>query len=70
MYEKSLFSFSTSAWLVQECYHSQEARSNAPINNLPDEVMKLRVEKYLMDFKIHVKDDEFPCAKFVRYGSS
>ena len=30
-----------------------------------DEVMKLRGEKALMDFKIHSKDDEFPCSKFV-----
>ena len=32
--------------------------------------MKLRNEKALMDFKIHVKDDEFPCAKFVMAAHS
>ena len=37
---------------------------------LADEVMKLRGEKVLMDFKIHVKDDEFPCAKFVMAAHS
>ena len=34
-------------------------------SKLADEVMNLRGEKSLFDFKIHVKDDEFPCAKFV-----
>ena len=37
---------------------------------LADEVMKLRGEKSLTDFKIHVKDDEFPCAKFVMAAHS
>ena len=37
---------------------------------LADEVMELRGEKCLMDFKIHVKDDEFPCAKFVMAAHS
>ena len=32
--------------------------------------MNLRTEKALMDFKIHVKDDEFPCAKFVMAAHS
>ena len=32
--------------------------------------MKLRGEKALMDFKIHVKDYEFPCAKFVMAANS
>ena len=39
-------------------------------NKLADEIMKLRGEKYLMDFKINVKDDEFPCAKFVMAAHS
>ena len=34
-------------------------------SKLADEVMNLRGEKSLTDFKILVKDDEFPCAKFV-----
>ena len=37
---------------------------------LADEVMKLRDEKALMDFKILVKDGEFPCAKFVMAAHS
>ena len=32
--------------------------------------MKLRNKKALIDFKIHVKDDEFPCAKFVMAAHS
>ena len=34
-------------------------------SKLADEVMKLRGEKFFFDFKILVKDYEFPCAKFV-----
>ena len=34
-------------------------------SKLADEVTKLKGEKSLFDFKIHVKDDEFPCTKFI-----
>ena len=37
---------------------------------LADEVMKLKGEKCLMDFKILVKDDEFPCTKFIMAAHS
>ena len=45
-------------------------RTEKYCTKLADEVMKLRGEKCLMDFKIHVKDDEFPCAKFVMAAHS
>ena len=45
-------------------------RTEKYCTKLADEVMKLREEKCLMDFKIHVKDDEFPCAKFVMAAHS
>ena len=41
------------------------SRTEKFCTKLADEVMKLRGEMALMDFKIHVKDDEIPCAKFV-----
>ena len=37
---------------------------------LADEVMNRRGEKALMDFKILVKDGEFPCAKFIMAAHS
>ena len=46
------------------------SRTEKYCSKLADEVMKLRGEKYLMDFKIHVKDDEFPCVKFVMAAHS
>ena len=46
------------------------SRTEKYCTKLADEVMKLRDEKALMDFKIHVKDDEFPCAKFVMAAHS
>ena len=46
------------------------SRTEKYCTKLADEVMKLRNEKALMDFKIHVKDDEFPCAKFVMAAHS
>ena len=45
-------------------------RTEKYCTKLADEVMKLRGEKCLMDFKIHVKDDEFPCAKFIMAAHS
>ena len=45
-------------------------RTEKYCTKLADEVMKLRAEKCLMDFKIHSKDDEFPCAKFVMAAHS
>ena len=45
-------------------------RAEKYCTKLADEVMKLRGVKALMDFKIHVKDDEFPCAKFVMAAHS
>ena len=45
------------------------ARTQKYCTKLADEVMKLRDEKALVDFKICVKDDVIPCSKFV-YGSS
>ena len=45
-------------------------RTEKYCTKLADEVMKLRGEKSLIDFKIHVKDDEFPCAKFVMAAHS
>ena len=45
-------------------------RTEKYCTKLADEVMKLRGEKCLMDFKIHVKDEEFPCAKFVMAAHS
>ena len=46
------------------------ARTEKYCTKLADEIMKLRGEKYLIDFKIHVRDDEFPCAKFVMAAHS
>ena len=46
------------------------SRTEKYCTKLADDVMKLRNEKALMDFKIHVKDDEFPCAKFVMAAHS
>ena len=46
------------------------SRTEKYCTKLADEVMKLRDEKALMDFKINVKDDEFPCAKFVMAAHS
>ena len=46
------------------------SRTEKYCTKLADEVVKLRSEKALMDFKIHVKDDEFPCAKFVMAAHS
>ena len=46
------------------------SRTKKYCTKLADEVMKLRNEKALMDFKINVKDDEFPCAKFVMAAHS
>ena len=46
------------------------SRTEKYCTKLADEVMKLRNERALMDFKIHVKDDEFPCAKFVMAAHS
>ena len=45
-------------------------RTEKYCTKLADEVMKLRGERCLMDFKIHVKDDEFPCTKFVMAAHS
>ena len=41
------------------------SRTEKYCTKLADEVVKLRGEKSLMDFKIHIKDDVFPCVKFV-----
>ena len=41
------------------------SRTEKYCTKLADEIMKLRGERALMDFTICVKDDEFPCAKFV-----
>ena len=46
------------------------SRTEKYCTKLADEVVKLRSEKALMDFKIHVKDDIFPCAKFVMAAHS
>ena len=46
------------------------SRTEKYCTRLADEVMKLRDEKALMDFKIRSKDDEFPCAKFVMAAHS
>ena len=46
------------------------SRTEKYCTKFADEVTKLRTEKALMDFKIHVKDDEFPCAKFVMAAHS
>ena len=46
------------------------SRTDKYCSKLADEIVKLRGEKALMDFKIHVKDDEFPCAKFVMAAHS
>ena len=46
------------------------SRTERYCTKLADEIMKLRGEKSLIDFKIHVKDDEFPCAKFVMAAHS
>ena len=46
------------------------SRTETYCTKLADEITKLRGEKALMDFKIHVKDDEFPCAKFVMAAHS
>ena len=46
------------------------SRTEKYCTKLADEVMKLRGEKALMDFRIHSKDDEFPCAKFVMAAHS
>ena len=45
-------------------------RTEKYCTKLADEVMKLKGEKCLIDFKIHVKDDVFPCAKFVMAAHS
>ena len=41
------------------------SRTERYCTKLADEIMKLRGETSLMNFKIHVKGDEFPCAKYV-----
>ena len=46
------------------------SRTTTYCTKLADDVMKLRGEKTLMDFKILVKDGEFPCAKFVMAAHS
>ena len=46
------------------------SRTATYCTKLADEVMKLRGEKALMDFKILVKDGEFPCAKFIMAAHS
>ena len=45
-------------------------RTERYCTKLADEVMKLRGEKSFMDFKIHTKDDEFSCAKFIMAAQS
>ena len=46
------------------------ARTEKYCTKLADDVMKLRGEKALVDFKIHSKNDEFPCTKFVMAAHS
>ena len=46
------------------------SRTEKYCTKLADEISKLKGEKALMDFKILVKDDEFPCAKFVMAAHS
>ena len=46
------------------------SRTEKYCTKLADDVMKLRSEKALMDFRIHSKDDEFPCTKFVMAAHS
>ena len=46
------------------------SRTEKYCTKLANEVMKLRNEKALVDFKLHVKDDEFPCAKFIMAAHS
>ena len=45
-------------------------RTEKYCTKLADEVTRLRGEKCLIDFKIHVKDDVFSCAKFVMAAHS
>ena len=46
------------------------SRTEKYCTKLADEIIQLRNEKSLMDFKISVKDDVFPCAKFVMAAHS
>ena len=46
------------------------SRTERYCTKLADEIMSLRSEKCLVDFTIHVKDEEFPCAKFVMAAHS
>ena len=46
------------------------SRTATYCTKLADEVMKLRGEKALMDFKVLLKDGEFPCAKFIMAAHS
>ena len=41
------------------------SRTDKYCTKVADEIMNLRDEKALMDFKIHIKDDVIPCQKFV-----
>ena len=45
-------------------------RTETYCTKFADEVMTLRSEKALMDFKIHVKDDVFQWSKFVMAAHS
>ena len=46
------------------------SRTERYCTKLADEIMSLRSEKCLVDFKIHVKDDEFSCAEFIMAAHS
>ena len=41
------------------------SRTEKYCTKIADEILQLRDEKALIDFKIHVKDDVIPCSKFV-----
>ena len=41
------------------------SRTEKYCSQIADEILQLRGEKVLIDFKIHVKDDVIPCSKFV-----
>ena len=45
-------------------------RTQKYCTKLADEMMKLRGEKALMDFKISIRDDTIPCSKFVMAAQS
>ena len=40
-------------------------RSKTSLSNVADKIIRMREEKLLFDFKIHIKDDFLPCHKFI-----